>query len=426
MGQNKPRLTKKQRSLLDFLRKRDGQEVTERDILRITTWSDKSWRVYRNNGLYAPFLVELSPKRFRVRCGSEVTEWAFYKAVTQSKSGSKFAPRCTVDLARALAERSRDNMVLALELYNRPSLKNRIDGFALLFCAAWEQLLKAEIVEETGEDSIFRKKKPGRPRETISLRQAIELRLRSGTSIKKNLEYITGLRDKAAHLLMPEVRSTLGYLFQAGILNYASRFSEFAGDAFIDDTTGLVSLVGEDAPPPAAVLIRNYGEITGIEIGELVQKVRQDIEKDSDQEFSISVQHRLVLTKKVDDADIQLSTAGTGQTEGVLVEREIATEKRYPYRAGTLCPAVSERTNRPFNTYDLRSVCHREKWKKSNNEFHRLLTVTGSETHLYSEEALEWIVKKVMEDEAYISAARRSLSAANKRKPSARKRKRPK
>lgn len=415
MGRNKPRLTKKQRSLLALLRERDGQEITERDILKVTGWSDKSWRVYRNNGLYAPFLVELSQKRFRVRCGADVSEWAFYKAVTQTKSGSQFAPRCKVELARALAARSRDNMVLALELYNRPSLKNRIDGFALLFCAAWEQLLKAEIVEESGEDAIFRKKKPQRPRETLSLRQAMDERLAAGSAIKKNLEYITGLRDKAAHLLMPEVRSTLGYLFQAGILNYATRFAEFAGDTFVDDTTGLVSLVGDDNPPPTAVLMRTYGDITGNEIGELLQQVRDDIARAADQKFAISVQHRLVLTKKVDDADIHLTTAGTGHAEGLLVEREVATEKKYPYRAGTLCPAVRERTGRTFNNYDLNALCHREGWTKSDNEFHRLLTITGSGTHLYSEAALEWIVAKISDDESYLPAARASLSAARRR-----------
>ncbi len=418
MGRTKPRLTKKQRALLAFLREHDGQEIKERDILKVTGWSDKSWRVYRNNGYYAPFLVELSPKRFRVRCGPDVSEWAFYKAVTQTKSGSKFAPRCKVELARALAARSRDNMVLALELYNRPSLKNRIDGFALLFCAAWEQLLKAEIVDETGEDAIFRKKKPQRPRETISLRQAMDQQLPSGSSTKKNLEYITGLRDKAAHFLMPEVRSTLGYLFQAGILNYASRFAEFTGDPFVDDTTGLVSLVGDDAPPPTAVLMRSYGDITGAEIGELLQQVRDDIARASDQDFAISVQHRLVLTKKVDEADIHLTTAGSGHTEGLLVEREVATEKKYPYRAGTLCPAIRERTGQRFNNYDLNAVCHRENWTKSDNEFHRLLTVTGSGTHLYSEAALEWLVAKLADDDEYLPAARGSLSAARKQNAS--------
>ncbi len=413
MARPKPRLTKKQRDLLAFLRDHDGKEVGESAILRVTQWSPKSWRVYKNNGYYAPFLVELSPGRFRVRCGSDVTDWAFYMAVTQTKKGSKFAPRCKNELARALAARSRDNMILALELYNRPSLKNRIDGFALLFCASWEQLLKAEIVEERGEEIIFRKKKAGRPRETISLREAATERLDSSSLIKKNLDYITGLRDKAAHLLMPEVRSTLGNLFQAGVLNYASRFCEFTGDAFVEDTAGLVSLVGMGDPPPTAVLMRAYGDVTGVEIGELLAKMRDDIAQTANPAFAFSVEHKLVITKKVEEGDIHLTSAAAGEASGIVIEREVPTEKAYPYRAGTFCPEVVQRTGQPFNTYDLNAVCLKEGWTGANNEFHKLLGITN--TRLYSERALEWVVQKLAEDEGYLSRARVSLKAARKK-----------
>jgi hypothetical protein len=264
--------------------------------------------------------MNLASGGYQVRCGLDVSDWTFYKAVTQNKSGSVFAPRCKTELGRALAARSRDNMILALELYNRPSLKNRLDGFALLFCAAWEQLLKAEIIEKEGEASIYREKKPGRPRETISLRQAMGKCLQPNSSVRKNLDYITDLRDKAAHLLMPEARSSLGYLFQAGILNYASRFVQLTADAFLDDTSGLVSLVGSDEPPPTAVLMRTYGEITGTEINELLLKVRADIESTADQTFAISVEHKLVLTKKPGEADIHLG--------GVAVDRRKVSVQR--------------------------------------------------------------------------------------------------
>ncbi len=415
----KPPLHKKQRALLELLRKRDGKEVKEADVLGITGWSAKSWKVYRTNGLYSPFLVELSERRFRVRCGPDVTDWAFYKAVTQTKAGSKFAPRCKDDLARALAARSRDNMVLALELYNRPSLRNRIDGFALLFCAAWEQLLKAEVIEEEGEAKIYRPKKTGRPRETVSLRDAMALRLDPKSALFKNLSYVTDLRDKAAHLLMPEVRSTLGYLFQAGILNYANRFAALTGDAFLDDTTGLVSLVGDDQAPPTAVLVRTYGSITGEEMGELLDRLRTDIASAGDREFAISVEHKLVLTKNADEGDIHLSSASTGQTDAVVVTREVPTESKYPFLTRKLCTAVTERAGVRFTTHDLLALTARTKWKNGDNEFHKFQSVTG--THLYSEAALEWIVKKLDEDPSYLSSARESLRQALRKKKTGRK-----
>ncbi|WP_434670402.1 DUF3644 domain-containing protein [Klebsiella sp. B345] len=47
-------------------------------------------------------------------------------------------------------------MILALELYNRPSLENKMDAFVMCFCTAWEQFLKARIIEQDGEKTIFR------------------------------------------------------------------------------------------------------------------------------------------------------------------------------------------------------------------------------------------------------------------------------
>ena len=413
MARKKPRLTAKQRALYAYLRERDGKEVKDEDILSVTKWSPKSWKVYCTNGLYAPFLIRTPNGRYRVRCGEDVSEWDFYKAVTQTKAGGTFAPRCKHALGRALAARSRDNMILALELYNRPSLKNRIDGFALLFCAAWEQLLKAEIVEEDEEAKIYRPKKQGRPRETISLRDSMTARLDPKSSAFKNLAYIVDLRDKAAHLLMPEARSTLGYLFQAGILNYATRFAELTGAAFLDDTTGLVSLVGESSTPPTAVLMHTYGDLTGGEIAELLDRARKDIEDADDRDFAITVEHKLVLTKRESEGDIHLTTTASSTSAATIVEREVPTEKKSPVLTRGLCEAVAERTGVSFSTYDLEAVLAKEGWKKTDNARHRYQTTT--KTHFYSEAAVDDIVKKIQADDAYLGRARDSLRAARKR-----------
>lgn len=414
-SRSKPKLSAKQRALYGFLRERDGKEVTDEDILKVTGWKASAWKVYCNNGLYAPFLVRTPGGRYRVRCGPDVSDWDFYKAVRQSKAGGGFAPRCKQPFARALAARSRDNMILALELYNRPSLQNRLDGFALLFCAAWEQLLKAEIVDEDSEDTIYRAKKAGRPRETISLRQAMDLRLDKSKSETRNLAAIVELRDKAAHLLMPEARPTLGYLFQAGVLNYARRFTAFTGDAFIEDTTGLVSLVGEGRTPPAAVLMHHYGDVTGGEISELLDRVRKEIADVDDSNYAITVEHRLVITKQPSEGDIQLGV-GSGGVAGTVVEREVPTERKYPHLTSQLRSEVEQRLGRPFSSYDLQAVIAKEGWKASDNAHHKYLRVM--DRHLYSERAVDDIVAKLEADAKYLERARASYRAAQaKRKP---------
>lgn len=49
-------------------------------------------------------------------------------------------------------------MMLALELYNRPSIENRMDAFVMCFCTSWEQLLKAILIEKMVKSQFSKKK----------------------------------------------------------------------------------------------------------------------------------------------------------------------------------------------------------------------------------------------------------------------------
>ncbi|WP_217627954.1 DUF3644 domain-containing protein [Vibrio parahaemolyticus] len=186
----------------------------------------------------------------------------FSKKLSQSKHRRGLGHNCKSKLAKALLRKSRDNMLLALELYNRPSLENRMDGFVMCFFTAWEQLLKAMIIEEHGESTIFKKLKRNGVKETISLREAINLIFPDGNKVKANLEKIVFFRDQAVHLLMPEIQGIASRLFQSGVLNYSAKFEEFSEQSFLNSShTGMISLVGDFKYPPVSVLKTNYGEV---------------------------------------------------------------------------------------------------------------------------------------------------------------------
>ena len=89
--------------------------------------------------------------------GIDITEVKFAKLLSQSKHRRGFGQNCKSKLSKVLLSKFRDNMLLALELNNRPLLENRMDTFVMCFCTAWEQFLKATLIEKNGENSIFRK-----------------------------------------------------------------------------------------------------------------------------------------------------------------------------------------------------------------------------------------------------------------------------
>lgn len=91
-------------------------------------------------------------------------------------------------LARYMTEKSREAFVMGLEIFNKPTLKYRVEGFAFFICNAWELLLKAVIVHKSGNKSIYYKDNPDR---TISLSDAAKrVFTNEKDPLRKNLEKI--------------------------------------------------------------------------------------------------------------------------------------------------------------------------------------------------------------------------------------------
>ena len=67
-------------------------------------------------------------------------------------------------LVRQLIEKSIEAFILGIEIYNKPTIKYRIEGFSFFICNAWELMLKGELINRGM--SIYYKDSPER---TITL-----------------------------------------------------------------------------------------------------------------------------------------------------------------------------------------------------------------------------------------------------------------
>lgn len=70
-----------------------------------------------------------------------------------------------------LIDKSKEAFVLAIEIYNKPSIKYRLEGFSFFICNAWELMLKAHMINKFGEESIYFTDKPNR---TITLERCVK------------------------------------------------------------------------------------------------------------------------------------------------------------------------------------------------------------------------------------------------------------
>jgi len=335
-------------------------------------------------------------------------------------------------------------MFLALELYNRPSLVNRLDGFTLLFCTAWEQLAKAMLIERDGEGSIFKTNtKRDRPRETISLRNCLELLYEEADPIRRNVERIKFYRDHATHLLMPEVQAVLSRLFQSAVLNYTEVFSRFADQPFMTTTTaGLMTLVGDLSAPTVARLRSNYGGEIGQEVFDLARTLEQETLEADDVRFAVPIDIKLVFAKKGDGetwhAIANAEEGIEGLRKAVVVEKPVDHQKTHPYPSRELTSLVNERVRAELdedelkkrlparnkasgvpelNQHCINAVMHRLGWRNSNNRYH--YATVKPVYRWYSEDAVDEIVRRIRNEPEFLRRCREDYSRHLKRQRTA-------
>ncbi|NAX49384.1 DUF3644 domain-containing protein, partial [Photobacterium halotolerans] len=362
-----------------------------------------------------------------------ISEIEFAKLLSQSKHRRGLGHNCTSKLSKALLRKSRDNMMLALELYNRPSLENRMDAFVMCFCTAWEQFLKAVLIERDGESSIFRNNSRKGLKETISLRESLEKVYPDKSQIRKNIEQIAFFRDQAVHLLMPEIQGITSRIFQSGVLNYTSKFEEFTEVSFLNNShAGMISLVGEFKTPPISVMKSTYGNIAN-DILELATSLQHDVEESNDIEFAIPLNVKLVFATDSDDGTtITLAKADEGiegLKKALVIEKPVDRSKSHPFLRKD---AIEQMNIRLYERYSedkiakhlvakqkingeyavnpncFEALLAKNGWKCGNNKYH--YRNKNPEYSYYSNELVEELIKRVMEHESYLSSAKKAFN----------------
>src|SRR5699024_1022241 len=148
-----------------------------------------------------------------------------------------------------LLEKSIEAFILGIEIYNKPTIKYRVEGFSFFICNAWELLLKAHLIKCKGEDSIYYSDNPER---TISLNKCIkEIFTNDKDPLRINLEKIIDLRNTSTHFITEEYEQIYIPLFQSCVMNYTNKLMDF----FNEDITNYV-------PQNFLTLSINIDEIT--------------------------------------------------------------------------------------------------------------------------------------------------------------------
>jgi hypothetical protein len=287
-----------------------------------------------------------------------------------------------------LRQRSLDAFCLAVENYNRLTLRNRVEVFCILISNAWELLLKAELILKHGMTSINYSDSD----RTLSLRDVAYKFFGENDLIRKNIELLAELRDQCIHLLIPELQPGLSRIFQASVINFRDCYKQYTDiSPFPDQSLGLMSLVidGEDLNQP--LLLKEYGEITAHKVEEFLAKFKASEKTIDSRQLAIPVEYKLALTKKESNSDICLSVK-SDSTDAIIVERAAPIEKTHPYRAKNAVSLINNKTSKKapkLSIWSFRLLLSR--YKMFNDpRYHNHEKI--SNTHSYSETTIEKFV----------------------------------
>jgi hypothetical protein len=336
---NKLARNNNQLALADVLREfeENGTTFTAEMVAQGTAYSKNSINKYINEKLLNKYIFHAGSRaKYRIEGISALSNDEFLAVMSQSAKTKQKKPE--EQFHDKLVSRSLDAFTLALEVYNRPSMKNRVEAFAIMMVNAWELLLKAEILKAEGYEKIFNDGD-----KSISISDAVKRRLQEKDPIRINLETIIDLRDHAIHLLIPELQPQLSRLFQATVLNYQTRYRNEMGNApLAGQSVGMLSLVVDGPAPEVALIQKLYGKHAAQSVSKFIQRFDETSKTVDSTEFSIPVDYRLALVKREDESDLSLSVGDAGEG-AIIITKTKDPDATHPYHTNESLDEINKR-----------------------------------------------------------------------------------
>ena len=221
-----------------------------------------------------------------------------------------------MDIADRLVDKAKEAFVMAIEVYNKPTINYRLEGFSFFICNAWELMLKAHLIKTRGEAAIYYSDKPNR---TISLENCVQRVFTNAKSpIRLNLENIIDLRNTSTHFIIEEYEMLYVPLLQSCVLNFIQKMKEFHNvdmtetipENFITLSTRITKLDDE------AIRAKYPYQIAEHLIN--LQQTLNPMIAENNSDFAIRIEHQYFQTKKREEAT-EFYHIEKGAEEGVRV-----------------------------------------------------------------------------------------------------------
>lgn len=311
-------------------------------------------------------------------------------------------------LENRLLEKSKEAFTLAIELYNKPTIKYRIEGFSLFICNAWELMLKAHLLKSKGPNSIYY---PDNPNRTITLENAIKIIFTNNKDpLRLNLEKIIELRNTSTHFITEEYEMVYVPLFQSCILNFNEKMMAFHN---IDMTSiipqNFLSLSVSMKALSETEIIAKYPEEIANKILDMKNKIDELSLNTNNAKFAIRIEHHHYITKNKDKATSFVKIDNTADPSIKIVKEVKDPNNTHGLTAKACITKIKERLSREkidlyyngilakFTSYHFTNFCKHYGIKK-NEHFCYVHRQFSTPQYSYSLQTVEFIVDELKKD----------------------------
>jgi hypothetical protein len=320
---------------------------------------------------------------------------------------------------KQLLEKSLGAALSAIEVYNKPDFRHREECFVILLVNAWELLLKAKILQDSGNrlsslyvrsGNRYKRTRTGNYL-TIELLGAMQ-KVGLDPMVIDNLTSLVEIRDTAVHFYNDDgVRYVVYTLGVAALRNYQSVIKQWFGRSLTEYHFFILplgfahcfktfrSIDLEASPVAVANLIKSVAETQERvkDGGTFFFACEIATEMKSAKKFATGADLTVRIDQSATDAVAVIKEVKRKLDQYPLSYRELVarTKKDVPTAKEGMIQAVMKkhkvRGNEAYSSYSLRTKAHEDSYLRTGK-------LPAGTACIYNEDAVRFIVQKVQEE----------------------------
>lgn len=260
-------------------------------------------------------------------------------------------------LIKLMVDKSEESFLLAIELYNKPTISLNVESFVIFISNAWELLLKAYLLSK---NESINYKKPQSKNRTFALSTLIKkVMTNEKDPIRINLELINGLRNNAIHLIVPEYAKEFNGLFLSNVQNYINKLKQYFNININDKVkTDFLTITIPSNKDINIDILGKYGKDVFDRyerINQNLNKIYQNYKNENGyipKEISLSYE---IKFKKVSNQNIANMNFYNSKNEGSLKTHKVIETKNieelYPLTHSMIIEEIKNRLNKNSITF---------------------------------------------------------------------------